>query len=127
MKNTCDTGLVPSTSGLVLMALTSSCTKSPVRPFTYTSPPASHTVRYTHVGGGSSPSPPSSSLYEDEEEDEDEENDEEDEKEENKEEDEDEEEEEEVEEEEEEEEEKVQGIQRQLFNMALTLLGYNEI
>ena len=31
------------------------------------------------------------------------------------------------EEKEEEEEEKVQGIRRQLFNMALTLLGYNEI
>ena len=37
------------------------------------------------------------------------------------------EEEEEEEEEEGEEEEKVLGIRRQLFNMALTLLGYNEI
>ena len=34
---------------------------------------------------------------------------------------------EEKEEEEREEEEKVQGIRRQLFNMALTLLGNNEI
>ena len=36
-------------------------------------------------------------------------------------------EEEEEEEEEGEEDEKVQGIGRQLFNMALTLLGYNEL